>query len=226
MLSNVGYNYDNPSASGSLIASNNWIQPINGTIAIPEVNPAINMFENIVITNNNNVPDIPLCFAKGTLILTPKGYVKIELLKPDDVIIVKSRKMCQMYQTNIITIIKQSYKNENVCCVEKEAFGPKLPFQNLYLSQRHMMVIPDGKSHMLRHVGCLFEHNFSAHIKKNLVQNIEFYNIKIPSWPNLLIIANGICTESYNDDPNIGWMCNNKKCVCIRNFLQFYEKLK
>ncbi len=219
MLSNISYDYNNPSRSGVLIVSDNWISPINGTIEVPEENPNTAIFNNVTITDNNIELDpnnIPLCFVKETLVLTPDGYKKIETLKSNDFVMVKSKLTGSIYPTKILLIIKQSFKNENTYCVKNNTFGTNKPFKNLYLSKRHMIVTPDG----LRHVGCLFERKNIYDIEINTVQNVEFYNIQIQNWLTEVLCVNGIFAESYNDDLTIGWICNNKTCLCVKNINQ------
>lgn len=221
MLSNVSYNYSNPSDSGSIIVSDNWIEPVDGTIAIPEENPSQHLFENITLTDNDVILVIdsqPLCFDKSTIIMTPNGYKNIAMLKPGNIITTRSKLSGKFVDTEILAIIKQKFNNIDMYCIKQHTFGYNMPFKNLYLSKMHLITTPTG----LRHVGCVYDRNNNKEnvnycIEKNTSTNVELYNIKIQDWKNHLILANGMYTESYNDDQKIGWICDNNTCLFICN---------
>ncbi len=225
MLSNVSYDYENPNNSGSIIISDTWIAPVNGTIEIPPENPSPNLFNDIVKVDNDVILTtnyVPYCFCKSTLILTPDGYKTIETLKSGEFIMVKSTVDNSVYSTKILYIIKQTFDQQDVYCIKQNAFGENKPFEDLYLSKRHVVETSSG----FRHIGCFHDNSKNMDIEIKQMKNVEFYNIKIENWSNQIICSNGIFAESYNDNKKIGWVCNKNMCSYVDNLDSFLNEYK
>ncbi len=171
----------------------------------------------LIITPSTNVltgviPSIEIfpypsaCFAKGTKILTPNGYILIENLKKGDII----------NTTNDATINDTTNKESSILDISHYIVkNPKnlYCFKDLYISGAHVIKIGG----MPRHVKCIFE-NSKNKIAKYDCDEVTYYHIMIKDWLNTYIIANGIKCETYHDKnihENCKWECNNKLCKLI-----------
>jgi hypothetical protein len=86
----------------------------------------------------------PVCFARGTMIATPRGEMPIELLSAGDMVMTSSGKSVRL---EWISLSHFSYAemlfNKRVCpvLVPKNHFGPDKPHTDLWVSPQHRIVV-------------------------------------------------------------------------------------
>ena len=128
------------------------------------------------------------CLTKGTKILTPNGYVKVEELKKGDIILnsKKEEKAIKdmLYQRARINK-GENHLNEKFL-LKKDSLGENLPCEDLIVSGGHMIKVGDD-FHLPRNSD-LFEN-----IQKE-VELVEYYNIELDDYD--FIISHGVEIES------------------------------
>jgi hypothetical protein len=138
-----------------------------------------------------------VCYAKGTLILTKNGYVPIEDMKAGQHIITKGKiHQCSHVKEkdsiqHVVWISKFKLKHLNSktkpICIQKNAFG-SMPFQDLYVSPDHSLVI-NGK--MVRAKRLLN----GTTIHQPDCSEVTYYHLEC--YEHTAIVANGVIAESY-----------------------------
>ena len=128
------------------------------------------------------------CLTKGTKILTPNGYVKVEELKKGDIILnsKKEEKAIKdiLYQRARINK-DENHLNEKFL-LKKDSLGENLPSEDLIVSGGHMIKVGDD-FHLARKSD-LFEN-----IQKDR-EVVEYYNIELDDYD--FIISHGVEIES------------------------------
>lgn len=133
-----------------------------------------------------------MCLLKGTMILTPSGYVKIETLKENDVVLnsKKEEKKIKsiLYQRCIIDPEDDSKnpKLKHKYLLKKDSVKENTPTEDLILSGGHMIKIGDEF-----HLPINSDKLINIQEKKEIV---EYYNIELDHYD--FIIANGVEVES------------------------------
>ena len=188
-------------------------------------------------------PSPIVCFAKGTYILTEKGYVLIENLKAGTVLltngrIIQNEKLDSLQIHRLIdTKTKHNYpkqqiqwissftvnkpdKNSYPICLKRGSIDKNMPSADLYVSPEHNICVNNQMipAKLLVNDQTIFQDTSF----KN--KSIEYYHIEMPY--HCTIISNGILTESYLDSGNRGMFRDkegprllNKKQT-IKRFLQ------
>ena len=172
--------------------------------------------------NNNPI----VCYAKGTLILTKKGYVPIENISTCNKVVTKGKIINRKFikndtKFNIEPIMWISKFKVNVLdtksrpiCITKNAFGKNQPFKNLYVSPRHSLLL-NGKMVLAKNIV-----NDKTIYQDNKCENVEYYHLECKK--HSAIIANGVLSESYLDLNNrfafensikINRKVNNSSCL-------------
>jgi len=139
------------------------------------------------------------CYAKGTLIFTQDGYVPIETLKAKSKVIIKGYINHTFYTSSKMknkTIdwigkftIDAKHPDSCPVCISKGALGDNLPFQDLYVSPEHKMIIngvPVKAKSLL---------NGTTIKQKYEQEKVEYYHLELDS--HCAILANGLQSESY-----------------------------
>lgn len=128
------------------------------------------------------------CLTKGTKILTPNGYVKVEDLKKGDIILnsKKEEKAIKEMLYQKARIIKgENHLNEKFL-LKKDSLGENLPSEDLIVSGGHMIKVGDD-FHLPRNSD-LFENIHEE------VELVEYYNIELDDYD--FIISHGVEIES------------------------------
>jgi hypothetical protein len=146
------------------------------------------------------------CFLEGSKILTEFGYKAIEDLKVGDKIITKGEinnddyidKKSDYNSEPIIwlgsfTPIKKNL-NSYPICIKKNALGENLPFEDLFVSPLHRIILY-GKMIPAENLV-----NGDTIFQDTSKKSIVYYHLELPS--HYSIIANGILTETYKDFGN------------------------
>lgn len=176
-----------------------------------------NIFNNNTSTSANTdfisisgltsiTPETNVCFLKGTKILTESGYKLIEDLEIGDKIITKGEimnddsinKNSDYYSEPVIWLGNftplQLNNSSYPICIKKNALGVNLPFEDLYVSPLHRIIMY-GK--MIAAENLVNGETIYQDKTKN---SLEYYHLELPS--HYCIIANGILTETYKDFDN------------------------
>jgi hypothetical protein len=133
-----------------------------------------------------------LCLAKGTKILTPSGYCKIETLKKGDLVETESK------YVPIERIYSSFYDKTNKLTapyiIYRNAFSKNYPPNDVVVSGRHAIQLRPGVWELPEE---------AAKENKNVVQckvgeSIVYYHIELPDYANDNLIANGCVVESLN----------------------------
>lgn len=159
-----------------------------------------------IIINGSDEEPVPICYAKGTLILTKNGFVPIEKIKLKDNILTNG-----LIYNNSNTELNEKYKFEPVVwissfkinnlssksspiCIKKDAFGKSCPITDLYVSPNHGIII---NNKLVRSKNLI---NGTSIFQDNTHHSIEYYHVELER--HSVINANGVWSESYLDTNN------------------------
>ena len=155
------------------------------------------------------------CYAKGTMILTDKGYIKIEDIKKGDKVaregsisehgVLEKNKIKEVPVTWVSKFkIKTLDLLSRPICIAKNAFGEDRPFENLYVSPGHSIMIDDRliTAKDLRNGDTIYPYNDC--------ESVEYYHVQCET--HSAIYANGVLSETY-----VEW---NKEFFDVINYLQ------
>jgi hypothetical protein len=155
-----------------------------------------------------NITDAPVvCYAKGTLILTNQGYVPIQHIKEGNKIVIKGEinnytNINPTANTEIKDVLWiSSYKvnalnlESRPICIKKNAFGENYPFEDLYVSPNHLIVINiNNVINMIRSKNLV---NGTTIYQDMECDEVEYYHLECET--HSAIFANGLLAESYSD---------------------------
>tara|TARA_Y100000780_G_C13680333_1_gene415815 strand:- start:601 stop:2331 length:1731 start_codon:yes stop_codon:yes gene_type:complete len=150
------------------------------------------------------------CFLKGSKVLTPNGYVKIEDMKKGDEIITGDNRTvkvkCMMYcKTNRLDYLNMIPKGE---------FGA---IEDLYITKNHGILDKKKKELILL---MREEKSYDCKIDSD---EIELYNIELYDKLRDTLVMNGVIVEGYQASKNAeyGWYKRNK----LDEFKKVIEKI-
>jgi hypothetical protein len=156
-----------------------------------------------VVNSTNTI----LCYVKGTLILTKTGFVPIENIKAGDNIITKGKihnnaNFVQSTDIKIEPVMWISKFNVGLLdstsrpiCIKKNAFGENTPFQDLYVSPGHRLLLNNEMVLVSSIV------NGTTIYQDNDCENVEYYHLECEE--HSAIFANGVLAETYLDNDNL-----------------------
>lgn len=160
---------------------------------------------NIIINGTNEEP-VPVCYAKGTRILTKNGFVPIEQIKLKDNILIngliynnKNTQLDEKYTFEPVVWIssfkinKLSNKSRPIC-IKKKALGKSCPVTDLYVSPNHGIII---NNKLIRAKELI---NGTTIFQDHTYESIEYYHIELDR--HSVINANGVWSETYLDTNN------------------------
>ena len=145
------------------------------------------------------------CFAEGTNILTPFGYLKVENLKINDILLTYQNKEIKI--KDIYSFIAPS--NDNLLYkLPKDALSLNIPNEDLYMSEGHAFRYNNNWYHMYHH---------KLAIKTEEKISVKYYHILIDNWFDNTLVANGVEVESYynkkyNRNIELQWICDEFSC--------------
>jgi peptidoglycan hydrolase-like protein with peptidoglycan-binding domain len=141
------------------------------------------------------------CFYRDTLILTPNGYRKVQDLSRGDLV-----RTAQGREVAIKRMISftGTYEKCPLYVIQKDALGPNVPLQDLYMS--------DG--HAFRNGGNWYHMKCSDLASKVELQTMEYYNIVLDNYMEHTLVANGVEVESLFDMKGLKmhWRCEEECC--------------
>ena len=161
-------------------------------------------------TRQNDV----VCYAKGSLILTDKGFIPIEHITHKNNIITKGNiinndfvnetefKVKKIRWINKFKVHSLNEKSRPIC-IKTNALGPNVPFKDLYVSPQHGIFI-NGK--LVRAKKLI---NNDTIFQDNECTEVEYYHVECNY--HSAILANGILSESYLEIGNNRKLFENTK---------------
>jgi hypothetical protein len=143
--------------------------------------------------------EIP-CYCKGTLILTNQGYVKIEDIKKNDLVIREGIiTPSGTLERNVMVVpviwissfkVKTLNSKSRPICITKNEFGEHYPCEDLYISPAHKIFINDK---LLLEANDII--NGNTIYQDNECESVEYYHLECED--HSAIYANCILSESY-----------------------------
>ena len=146
-----------------------------------------------------------VCYAKGTLILTSKGYVPIENIKVGRPVVTKGKihdnKYIKRVNAKIEPVVwiskftvEELNKKTRPVCIKQGALGDNVPFQDLYVSRDHNLLV-NGKM-----IQAKYMINGETIYQDEECEEVEYYHLECEH--HSAIIANGVLSESFLDINN------------------------
>jgi len=189
-------------------------QTINGRIFSQQ--------SNIIFTDGANyiINAELVCYLKGTKLLTDKGYVSVENINVGDYVVSKGKIIDnQSVDVNNKFTIEPifwigSFVAPNLTtqtlpiCIKANALGNHQPFEDLYVSPSHRIII-DG--HMLIARDLVNGTTIFQDMERT---SVEYYHLELAEHSS--IFANGVLSESYLDI-NTRRIFNNNASLHIAN---------
>jgi hypothetical protein len=162
-----------------------------------------NSVNAICTTSNDN---FIICYLKGTLILTKQGLVPIENIKAGHSVVTKGKIYRNSYINPndkikiepVMWISKFRVTNLNSksrpICIKKDALGKNYPFQDLYVSPGHSLLL-DSKMVLAKDLV-----NGRTIYQDRECENVEYYHLECDR--HSAIFANGVLSESFFEANN------------------------
>ena len=143
------------------------------------------------IVNGNSV-QVVACFAAGTRIMTPRGYVMVEAVREGEFVRVRDGEQPVLWASRRRVDCRRHPEPRMVwpVCIRAGAFGRDRPCRDLWLSPDHAVFV----SGVLIPVKYLIDDELIAQVP---VDTIDYHHVALPRHDVLL--AEGLPTESYLD---------------------------
>jgi hypothetical protein len=169
----------NPSLCTSVMSA------VNGPMAIP-------------LSITGTVTDSPVCYLRGTRILTTTGEVCVEDLKIGDLVVTRFAAV-----QPIKWIGRQSFdarftkanRDRMPICIHAGSLGDRLPARNLFVSPGHSMLV-DGQLVLGRSLV-----NGVTITQQESPADIHYFQIELGTHD--CVIAEGAWSETYADGPGL-----------------------
>lgn len=241
----TGFSIDSTGQNIMVVGTNNTINTSNNggdtwtQTMTPFLQPDVNTYSQIcamsadgnyqiIIENNGGIfvngqgsgsSPPPVCFAKGTYILTPKGYKLIEKLRAGDVLVTRGKIinndiLHNKYATLLVdTNIKHDFPNQHIRWISSFNMenldtnsypivfkrgsidkSKNMPSMDLYVSPEHSICVNNKMIPAKNLVNGTTIYQDSKYTK------IRYYHIEMDY--HCTIISNGLLTESYLDTGN------------------------
>jgi len=181
---------------------------------ISEVAVPFNVTATVLTPTESNI----VCYAKGTMIETIRGPVRVEKLKLGEMILTVSGKYEPLKWLGFRTVDCKRHSNQaeaNPIRIVKNAFGLNQPARDLYLSPLHSVYV-DGilipAIDLLNGVTVLQETR----------SKITYFHVELPS--HNAIYAEGLTAETYLDDNNRDFFMDSSSGQLVDIHAEFSEK--
>lgn len=146
---------------------------------------------------------VPVCFVRGTLIATPDGEVPVESLKVGDRILT-----AQGRKTRLRWVAKSHFtqsqmlfrKNLQPVCIPKHFLGVRMPYQDLWVSPQHRIVLAGWQVELTTGQTEVFvpakhlmgQEKFEA---TKWPDGVEYYHLLLDQHE--VVLSNGLQSESF-----------------------------
>lgn len=155
------------------------------------------------------IANVCICYAKGTNILTPDGYVPIENLRAGDEIItcgeipegyaptkrLSDGKVQKIVWTGHYTANNLNKKSYPVC-ISKNALGKNMPRTDVFVSPDHGVFVSNNNEEG-KFISAKNLINGSSIYQDTNRTSVDYYHIEVAD--HSIIIADGLFAESYLD---------------------------
>jgi hypothetical protein len=147
-------------------------------------------------SGNGLVTIDPVCYLRGTHILTPSGEVKVETLRPGDLVTTVSGRHRPLRWIGFgRTLVTPRNRNRATpVVVRRHALGERVPHRDLYITRGHSLYL-EG---VLIPVEELINHRLIAWAEDARV--VEYYHLELDSHD--VVLAEGAAAETYREDAN------------------------
>jgi hypothetical protein len=155
----------------------------------PYYNTTNNTHYSLTLTTNsiytiNNTNYGAQCFLRGSSILTPDGYEKVENLKVGDILL--THQLQKITIRDIVKLEVPSNKNNDPYIIPKNSFGA---ICDLYLSPLHQVLIGDT----------FVPVKYIPGLRQQFMGfNLEYYHFKTDDYFRDTVIADGVITETWS----------------------------
>lgn len=157
-----------------------------------------------------SIPALPsICILEGTRILTTDGYLPIENLTKDHILITRKG-----HTTRIVEILELDASDVRSVRIPKDAFGRDRPFEEVYISEFHAIYLDEQDTFL--HIAHNNEKNFEIKKGKEWGKR-RMYCIETEDYYKDILVAGGLGVEGYMALSKLqhGWECNvNESRVC------------
>lgn len=156
------------------------------------------------------ITSLIVCYKKGTLILTNQGIIPIENIKVGDNVVTEGKiynnyKLIKQDTSRLEPVIwignfkvdNNLDTNSRPICIQKNTFGNNSPFQDLYISPNHSVLL-DGN--MVTASSLLINGNEKTIYQDMECTSVEYYHLECET--HCSIFANGVLSETYLDVHN------------------------
>ncbi len=140
----------------------------------------------------NLLPILITCFLEGQKVLTKRGYIEVENITSDDVIITHDNKLVKIKNIHKTTALPK-YQNLPVC-IPSNFFSKNYPSKNVYISQAHKILVGNSWVAPIEFP----EYIRNKIIMKEYKQMINYYHIELFDINDSIITDGGLIVESYN----------------------------
>ena len=173
--------------------------------------------------NGTPPPQIIVCYAKGTLLLTTRGLIPIERLRVGQELVSKgelSKHQLNPYPgvelVKWVSKFKVSELNSESrpICIEKNALGKNQPFKDLYVSPAHSILV-NGQMVLAKRL----VNGVNIYPDRH-AEEVTYYHVECNR--HCAIIANGVAAESYLESNNRHVFDNKTNPPKISSFLSNY----
>jgi hypothetical protein len=195
-------------AGGNIVVSG--ITDVYSRFHAPAGSVTIGQVANLSLPN-------AFCYAKGTKILTARGYIAIEDIQTDDLVVTKgvidddgnvqnpeesAKAVTYVGKFTMSSLNKYSYP----VCFKAGSLGENTPFEDLVVSPNHAILIHGRKTS-----ANWFINNDTVYSMSNL-KTMEYYLIELTE--HSVIVANGVLSESMLGDRNqFITVCKNESLI-------------
>jgi hypothetical protein len=197
----AGFGYRDEIITGSVAEAESLINgeldfttplPAGYTLAVSAVAGGAEIYAAYVET-------APPCFARGTRILTPSGYIKIENLKPGDLVATVAGGVRAVRWMGRRTIDLQTHNRPNAVwpiCITANALEDGVPVRDLFLSPDHALLLR-GKLVPVK----LLVNGATIRRDRNCLA-VTYYHVELDRHD--VVIAENLAAETYIDTGNRG----------------------
>lgn len=140
------------------------------------------------------------CFARGTGILSPDGYRKVETLRPNDPVITANgeRRPVRWIGWRTLDLGPEAARAARPVLILPNAFGPGRPNRVVRLSPSHCIHMASRAGSVLIPVTHLV--NGATILRDTGAQAATYFHIELDRHD--IVLADGLACESYFDDGN------------------------
>lgn len=133
------------------------------------------------------------CLTENTTVLTPNGYIKIDNLKNNDLIITSDNRIVPIIK--FIKFYAQPNKNNNPYLIPSNSISSNYPPNDVIISGKHLIKFNNGW------IQPRYGFNKKLFIQLNYTSPILYFHIILPNFfTDFIVINNGCVVESFGNN--------------------------